>query len=69
MREFMILIGQLCLIALVQMVLEPFIDASKRPVNVHILNIACILGCVYLLIQFVFEFLLAELTSIINMPF
>jgi len=69
MREFIILIGQFCLIALVQMVLEPFIDASKRPVNVHILNIACILGCVYLLIQFVFEFLLTELSSLITLPF
>ena len=69
MREFIVLIGQLCLIALVQMVLEPFIDADKRPVNVHILNTACILGCVYLLLQFVFEFLLNELSALITIPF
>jgi hypothetical protein len=69
MREFMVLIGQLCLIALVQMVLESFIDSSRRPLNVHILNIACILGCVYLLMQFVFGFLLNELSSIVTLPF
>ena len=69
MREFVLLIGHLCLIALVQMVLEAFIDSDKRPLHVHILNIACILGCVYLLIQFVFEFLLTELTAFISFLF
>jgi len=69
MREFIMLIGYLCLIALVQMVLEAFIDSSKRPLHVHILNIACILGCVYLLIQFVFEFLLSEIMSFITFLF
>jgi len=66
MREFIMLIGHLCLIALVQMVLEAFIDGSKRPLHVHILNIACILGCIYLLIEFVFDFLLSELTAFIS---
>ena len=69
MREFIMLIGHLCLIALVQMVLEAFIDAGKRPLHVHILNIACILGCVYLLIQFIFDFLLSELTAFISFLF
>jgi len=69
MREFVMLIGHLCLIALVQMVLEAFIDAGKRPLHVHILNIACILGCIYLLIQFVFEFLLSEIMAFITFLF
>ena len=36
MREFITLIGQLCLIALLQMVLAAFIDPDKNPSHVHI---------------------------------
>ena len=69
MREFTLLIGQLFFIALMQTVLELFIDPSERPKHVQILNIACIVGSLYLLLQFVFEYLLGEISTFMNFPF
>ena len=69
MREFAILIGQLFFIALMQTVLELFIDSDKKPMHVKILNIACIMGSLYLLLQFVFDYLLSEISAFINFPF
>ena len=69
MREFTLLIGQLFFIALMQTVLELFIDPKERPKHVQILNIACIMGSLYLVLQFVFTYILRELSSIVRMPF
>ena len=69
MREFTFLIGQLFFIALLQTVLELFLDPKERPKHVQILNIACIMGSLYLLLQFAFEYLLGELSSFITFPF
>ena len=69
MREFTMLIGQLFFIALMQTVLELFIDADERPKHVKILNIACIMGSMYLLLQFAFEYLLGEISAFITFPF
>ncbi|MCL2421497.1 MAG: hypothetical protein FWD03_06525 [Defluviitaleaceae bacterium] len=69
MREFTILIAQLFFIALTQTVLELFIDPSQKPHHVRILNIACIIGSLYLLLQFVFEYLLGEISTIMTFPF
>jgi len=69
MREFTMLIAQLFFIALIQTVLELFIDSEKRPHHVRILNIACIIGSLYLLLQFVFEHLMSEIATIVTFPF
>ena len=69
MREFTMLVGQLFLIALMQIVLELFINAKERPMHVQILNIACIVGSMYLLLQFVFEYILGEVTTFLNFTF
>jgi len=69
MREFTLLIGQLFFISLMQTVLELFIDPKERPKHVQILNIACIVGSLYLLLQFVFEYLLGELSMFVTFPF
>lgn len=69
MGEFTLLIGQLFFIALMQTVLELFIDPKERPKHVQILNIACIMGSLYLLLQFAFNYLLGELTTFITFPF
>ena len=69
MREFTVLIGQLFFIALMQTVLELFIDPEERPKHVQILNIACIIGSLYLLLQFVFEYLMGELSTFVTFPF
>jgi len=69
MREFTLLIGQLFFISLMQTVLELFIDPKERPKHVQTLNIACIVGSLYLLLQFVFEYLLGELSMFVTFPF
>jgi len=69
MREFTILIGQLFFIALLQTVLELFIDPKEKPKHVQILNIACIIGSLYLLLQFVFQYLMGEISTFVNFSF
>jgi len=69
MREFMVLVGQIFLISLVQTILEVFLKSDGRDYQIRIINIACILGSLYLVIQFVFTYIIKELTTIVHMPF
>ena len=69
MREFMVLVGQIFLISLVQTILEVFLKSENRDYQIKIINIACIMGSFYLVIQFVFSYIIKELTSIVHMPF
>jgi len=69
MREFMVLVGQIFLISLVQTILEVFLKSENRDYQIKIINIACIMGSLYLVIQFVFTYVIRELTSIVHMPF
>ena len=68
MREFTMLIGQLVLIAIMQTVLELFIDVKERPIHGKILDIACVMGSFYLLLQFIFDYMLDEISNFINFP-
>lgn len=65
----MTLIGQIFFISLVQTIVEVFLDTEKRSQQIRIINIACIMGSIYLLLQFVFGYILQEITSIVTMPF
>ena len=58
--EFMTLIGEIFLIVCIQSVIEVFVDLEKRPYMAKIVNFACYAGALYLLLQFVFNFLLRE---------
>ncbi|MDR1914060.1 MAG: hypothetical protein LBQ68_06200 [Clostridiales bacterium] len=69
MREFFVLIGQIFIIALVQTIIEVFLDIEKRPQQIKIINIACVMGSLYLLLQFVFTYIIKELQTFIRMPF
>ena len=69
MREFMVLIGQIFLISLVQTILEVFLKTENRDYQIKIINIACIMGSLYLVMQFVFTYVLRELSTIVRMPF
>ncbi len=69
MREFMTLIGQIVLICCIQALTELLIDHNKRPYQALVINVACFAGSLYLLLQFVFGYLLAEIQAVINMPF
>jgi len=69
MREFMILIGQIFLISCIQSIVELFVDLSQKPLMQKILNIACFLGGLYLLLQFVFNYIFPEITQIVRVYF
>jgi len=69
MREFMILVGQIFLISCIQSIIELFIDLSEKPLQKKILNIACFVGGLYLLLQFVSNHLFPEITQIVRVHF
>ena len=69
MRELSLLIGQIFFIAILQTVLELFLEKDKRDDLIKIINIACIIGSLYLLLQFVFNHMWDEITSFVNLPF
>ncbi|MCL2674569.1 MAG: hypothetical protein FWE92_04480 [Defluviitaleaceae bacterium] len=68
MREFMILIGQIFLISCIQSIIEMFVDLSGKPLQ-KILHIACFMGGLYLLLQFMFTHLFPEITQIVRVYF
>ncbi|MCL2702541.1 MAG: hypothetical protein FWE91_02900 [Defluviitaleaceae bacterium] len=69
MSEFTTLIGQILLITCVQMFLEMFIDADKRPYLSKVANIACYAVGVYFLVQFLFDTLMREVLEIVSNVF
>ena len=68
MREFMVLIGQIFLISLIQTILEVFLKTENREYQIKIINIACIMGSLYFVLRFVFTYILKELTTFVKMP-
>jgi hypothetical protein len=69
MKEFMVLIGQIFVISLVQTVLEAFLDTEGRKYQIRIINIACIVGSLYFLLQFVFDHIMKDVTTFLKIPF
>ena len=69
MREFMVLIVELLFIALIQTIVEAVFDAEDRKKQMRVVNIACILISYLLLIRFVYNHLLEELTAFVGFPF
>lgn len=69
MREFTVLIGEIVFIALLQTVIELFVDGDKRPQQMRIINIACVMGSLYLLLQFVYTYILNEISTFVKFPF
>jgi hypothetical protein len=69
MREAIILLGEILLIVLFQTIVETFFEKDKHSVQLKIINIACILGSLYLLLDFAFNNIISELTAFVNLPF
>jgi hypothetical protein len=69
MREFIILLGEILIIVLLQTVLETFFEEKKHAVQLKVINIACILGSLYLLLDFLFNHILSEITAFVKLPF
>ena len=69
MREFIVLLGEILLITLLQTVVEVFVDADKRSYQMRIINIACILGCLYLVLNYVMQNIITQIQAFINFAF
>lgn len=66
MQLFLVLIGQIFLIAVVHSVLEVFVQADENPFMGRLISIACYLGSLYLLLNFIFEHIFGELATVLN---
>ena len=69
MSQLLMLIAQLLFISIMQTVIEAFLDTEKREQQKKILSIACILGSLYFLLQFVFTYVIKEINTIVKLPF
>jgi len=65
-NDFFLLIGQIFLIALIQLVLEVLIDAKNRPLQATLINVACFLGGLYLVMDFLFGRVWSSLSTMIQ---
>ena len=66
MREFTVLIGQISIIALSQIIIELFFELKEKSYHVKLLNIACIMASLYLLLQFAHDYLFDAISAFIN---
>ena len=69
MGEFFMLIGQIFVVSLIQLILEVFIDPDKHPYQAALINIACFLGSLYFVLDFMFNKVLAGLNTMLPMSF
>ena len=67
MRDFLVLIGQIFGIAVINMLIEMFIDEKKRADYMRVVNMACVMGSLLLLMRFAYNTLLGELTEFANL--
>ena len=66
MNDFFLLIGQIFLIAIVQLVVEVIIDAKNHPLQATLINVACFLGGLYLVMDFLFSRMWGSLSTMIQ---
>lgn len=66
MREFLSLLGQLFLIAVLQTIISFFINSEKPTYMIQLVNIACYLGSLYIILQFVYTYVLNQVMNMFN---
>lgn len=66
MDEFLKLIGQILIIALLQSIIEVFIEPGNKPYLYRIINIACYVGALYLLVDYIANSFFKEFMSLIR---
>ena len=64
MNDFLALLGEIFLISIIQLVLENFVSDSNFYM-LKLINIACYIGCLYIIIQFTYNYLFKELTKLL----
>jgi hypothetical protein len=69
MNAFLLLLGQIFIITVIQLSIEVFLDPDKHKFQMLIINAACFLGCLFLLLDFVFNNLINNLNMVISLPY
>lgn len=69
MADCMVLLGQLFFIGLLQTVIEMILEPDKRPYQMKLINVACVAGSLYLILQFVTQYLMQALMAIVRFTF
>lgn len=69
MTDCLILLGRLFLIGLLQTVIEIVLEPDKRPYQMKLINAACVVGSLYLILQFVTQYLMQALMAIVRFSF
>lgn len=67
MREFLILLGELVFIAILQVVINTILEESGQKQYTKVINIACILICYFLLVRYVYNNFVNEIMAFINL--
>jgi hypothetical protein len=66
MREFLSLLGELFIITVLQSIIGAFIDSEKEAYMLKIINIACYVGALYIVLQFVYNNILMKIMTMFN---
>ncbi|MCL2047173.1 MAG: hypothetical protein FWG87_00455 [Defluviitaleaceae bacterium] len=66
MREFLMLIGELLFIAMLQIIISTSLEETGPKWLIKTINIACILISYILLIRYVYNLYIGEMSSFIN---
>jgi len=69
MREFMILIGELVLISMMQVVINAVLEESGKKTALKAINIACIFICYFLLARYVYNNFIEEILTLVYFYF
>jgi hypothetical protein len=69
MREFMILIGTLVLVAMMQVALTEILDELNLKRAIKVVNIVCVIFCYFLLARFVYNHIIEDLMRVVNYYF
>ncbi|MCL1935956.1 MAG: hypothetical protein FWF57_06240 [Defluviitaleaceae bacterium] len=68
MSEILQLFGQIFLIAIIQIVSDAFIDKGSMAMQSKLVNIACFLGSLYLVLNFLFTYIFGNFSTAFNFP-
>lgn len=66
MDQLFLVLTQIFLISCFQILFEAFIDKDERPQQAKIINLACFIGSLYLVLNFAYETLIIELISMLS---
>jgi len=69
MGEFIELIGFLFIIAMVNMIFDAIIDSGKNGFLSKLVGLACFLGGLYLVMDFMIDKLFRNMATVFYMPF